>query len=197
MLIIPLSRPGFVSMTIPMYLAETSPPRLRGTLTVVNNLFITGGQMIAGLVAGGFSGVDQGWRSVIRRTRMLLLMILHRYMLGLAALPAIVQFIGFLFLPESPRYLVSKGRVHEARAVLVRIRDTENVDHELSAIKVSTSDEPYSLPHLSVCLGELYQANAVFLEHVWGSLGEKVASSGFDCGLHVAGEDASNLNVKH
>ena len=60
---------------------------------------------------------------------------LNRYMLGLAAVPAIIQFIGFLFLPESPRYLVSKGRVHEARAVLVRIRDTENVDHELSAIK--------------------------------------------------------------
>lgn len=33
---------GFVSMTIPMYLAETAPPSLRGTLTVVNNLFITG-----------------------------------------------------------------------------------------------------------------------------------------------------------
>ena len=55
---------GFVSMTIPMYLAETAPPRLRGTLTVINNLFITGGQMIAGLVAGGFSGVDHGWRYV-------------------------------------------------------------------------------------------------------------------------------------
>ncbi len=81
---------GLVSMTIPMYIAETSPPALRGSLTVVNNLFITGrckhtyasqmklfllvcfitrdvhtgGQMIAGIVDGAFADVDNGWRYV-------------------------------------------------------------------------------------------------------------------------------------
>jgi SP family myo-inositol transporter-like MFS transporter 13 len=38
---------GFASMTIPMYLAEVSPPELRGTLTVINNLFITGSYYVS------------------------------------------------------------------------------------------------------------------------------------------------------
>ncbi len=57
-------------------------------------------------------------------------------MLGLAALPAIVQCIGFVFLPESPRYLVETGRVKDARSTLVTIRGTQSVDNELAAIKV-------------------------------------------------------------
>lgn len=49
-------------MTVPMYLAEMSPPRLRGRLTVINNAFITGGQFVAILVDGGFAKVPEGWR---------------------------------------------------------------------------------------------------------------------------------------
>ncbi len=61
-----------------------------------------------------------------------------RYMLGLAAVPAIIQCVGFVFLPESPRYLVMSQRIHDARATLVRIRATPNVDRELNIIKVRT-----------------------------------------------------------
>eukprot|EP00050_Salpingoeca_kvevrii_P016340 m.54604 g.54604 ORF g.54604 m.54604 type:complete len:542 (-) comp6855_c0_seq2:34-1659(-) len=112
---------GLVSMTIPMYIAETSPPELRGRLIVVNNVFLTGGQFVAGIVDGAFGGVHEGWR----------------YMLGLAALPAILQFAGFVFLPESPRWLMSKGREEEARRVLARIRATSDVNDELDDIRTS------------------------------------------------------------
>ena len=61
-------------------------------------------------------------------------------MLGLAALPAIIQFIGFIFMPESPRYLVSKNRDEEARAVLEIMRGTSNVQTELMEIR-NTIDE--------------------------------------------------------
>lgn len=71
----------------------------RGRLVTLNILFVTGGQFIAYCVAAGFANVPEGWR----------------YMLGLSGLPAIVQFIGMLFLPESPRYLVHRNRLDEAK----------------------------------------------------------------------------------
>ena len=82
---------GLASMAVPMYIAEAAPPEKRGTLVTVNNVFVTGGQFVACIVDALFSKVDypHGWR----------------YMLKLAAAPALVMFFGFLFLPESPRWL--------------------------------------------------------------------------------------------
>nr|XP_027236034.1 proton myo-inositol cotransporter-like [Penaeus vannamei] len=85
---------GMASMSVPVYLSESSPADLRGRITVTNNIFITGGQLIASVICGAFSKVPQGWR----------------YMLGLAALPSVVQLMGFAFMPESPRWLILKGR---------------------------------------------------------------------------------------
>lgn len=51
-------------MTVPVYIAEASPPHLRGQLVTVNTLFITGGQFTASLVDGAFSYLQRdGWRS--------------------------------------------------------------------------------------------------------------------------------------
>ena len=59
-----------------------------------------------------------------------------RYMLGLAAIPAIVRFIAFFFLPESPRWLVTKGKVGRAREVLERLRPRgSQVEEELEQIQ--------------------------------------------------------------
>eukprot|EP00053_Salpingoeca_punica_P024747 m.14535 g.14535 ORF g.14535 m.14535 type:complete len:552 (-) comp7155_c0_seq1:1758-3413(-) len=114
---------GLSSMAIPMYLAETAPSSIRGRLLTINVAFITGGQFIAGLVDGAFSGVHEGWR----------------YMLGLAAVPAFIQLLGFSAFPESPRWLVSKGRLDEAENNLRRIRGTYDVSTEMNAIQRSFS----------------------------------------------------------
>lgn len=45
---------------------------------------------------------------------------LFRYMLGLAAIPSVIQFIGFLFMPESPRWLITHGKFEQAMEVLRR-----------------------------------------------------------------------------
>jgi SP family myo-inositol transporter-like MFS transporter 13 len=109
---------GCASMTVPLYIAEASPPHLRGRLVSLNSALITGGQFFASVLDALLSGTEGGWR----------------YMLGLAAVPAIVQFVGFLALPESPRYLVSKGMEDEARAALTKIRGTQDIRVELEQI---------------------------------------------------------------
>ncbi|KAK7130269.1 hypothetical protein R3I93_019793 [Phoxinus phoxinus] len=117
---------GIGSMTIPVYIAETSPPHLRGRLVTINTLFITAGQFIASLIDGAFSYMQHGgWR----------------YMLGLSVVPALLQFLGFLFLPESPRWLIQKGLTQKARRVLSQIRGNQNIDEEYDTIKSSIEEE--------------------------------------------------------
>ncbi|KAM9753297.1 proton myo-inositol cotransporter-like isoform 2-T4 [Menidia menidia] len=117
---------GIASMTVPVYIAEVSPSHLRGQLVTINSLFITGGQFVASVVDGAFSYLSHdGWR----------------YMLGLSIVPAVLQFFGFIFLPESPRWLLQKGRVQEARQVLSRVRGEEDLDEEFDAIRASIEQE--------------------------------------------------------
>jgi SP family myo-inositol transporter-like MFS transporter 13 len=111
---------GLASMAVPMYIAEAAPPEKRGTLVTTNNVFVTGGQFVACIVDALFSKVDypHGWR----------------YMLGLAGAPALIMFIGFLFLPESPRWLAQHKGEARARAVLQKLRRRKDVETELQLI---------------------------------------------------------------
>ena len=114
---------GLASLTTPVYIAEVAQPSLRGKLVTINALLVTFGQFFAGMVDGVFSRVDHGWR----------------YMLGLAAVPSIVMFLGFHFcLPESPRWLVAAGRLDEAKQVLRDLRETDaEADEEFHEISNS------------------------------------------------------------
>lgn len=72
---------------------------------------------------------------------ILFLFHLFRYMLGLSVVPALLQFLGFLFLPESPRWLIQKGLTQKARRVLSQIRGNQNIDEEYDTIKSSIEEE--------------------------------------------------------
>ena len=112
---------GLASMIVPMFIAEMAPVRLRGPLVTTNNLFIAGGQAFAAIIAGlfGFIHGSAGWR----------------LMLGFAAVPAILQFIGFFFVPESPRWLMQVGREQEARESLQALRGPDSIiDKEFQGI---------------------------------------------------------------
>lgn len=61
-------------------------------------------------------------------------------MLGIAGVPSVIQFFGFFFLPESPRWLVGQGHVDEARKALKKIRGLDNVDREMSEIEKSVEE---------------------------------------------------------
>uniref|UniRef100_A0A0M3ITU2 MFS domain-containing protein n=1 Tax=Ascaris lumbricoides TaxID=6252 RepID=A0A0M3ITU2_ASCLU len=64
-------------------------------------------------------------------------------MLGVASLPAIVQVIGFIYLPESPRFLFYNGRKNEAINVVQRVYsgNKEWIDYEMSEIKNAHKEE--------------------------------------------------------
>ena len=61
-------------------------------------------------------------------------------MFGLAALPSIIQFFGFLFMPDTPRWLVTRGRLDKARAVLHLIHG-DSVDIEQEIIEINNSGQ--------------------------------------------------------
>nr|CAB3266207.1 proton myo-inositol cotransporter-like [Phallusia mammillata] len=141
---------GLASMTVPMYIAEVSPSHIRGRLVTVNNLMITCGQFIASCIDGLFSSDKvNGWR----------------YMLGLAAVPAAIQFIGFMFLPESPRWLMQKDKYDKAKKTLQKILDNEmEVEREFQIIK-SVVDEEKRNDSSSLCrvLSDVSVRRALFV----------------------------------
>ncbi len=74
-----------------------------------------------------------------------------KYMLGLAGIPSLIQFFGFLFMPESPRWLVSRGKIEDARRVLHRIRDPDdNPDEELREIRLAVEEEQRAVANVNV-----------------------------------------------
>jgi SP family galactose:H+ symporter-like MFS transporter len=111
---------GIASEVTPLYISEMSPPRMRGSLVSLNQLAITIGIVVSYLVDFGLSAF-QGWR----------------YMLGLAAIPAIILGIGMLPLPDTPRWLINHNEPDNARKVLKRIRGKDDVESEVTEIQGS------------------------------------------------------------
>jgi SP family galactose:H+ symporter-like MFS transporter len=108
---------GLSSSAVPVYISEVAPADARGWTVSLFQLAITLGILLAYLVDYAFARI-QGWR----------------WMFGLAVVPAAIFALGMLFLPESPRWLVKRGRLDAARAILSRIRDTSDVEAELQQI---------------------------------------------------------------
>lgn len=131
---------GGVSVIVPTYLAEIATTNLRGELVTQNELMITGGQLLAftvnAILASLFPGIDSIWR----------------YMIAFGMIPSLALFIGAFYVPESPRWLVMKGKSRQAVQVLSKIRSSRQkcrqevksirraVNHDKSLQKASLKD---------------------------------------------------------
>jgi sugar porter (SP) family MFS transporter len=115
---------GSASMTVPLYVGGGVPLRIRGALVSFNQLAITVGILVSYLVDYGLAS-SQNWR----------------LMFGLAAIPAIILFVGMLTQKESPHWLVRQGREDDARAVLRQLRDEGDIDAEVAEVKEVAATE--------------------------------------------------------
>lgn len=120
---------GGASVTVPVFIAEMAGPGQRGRLVSQNEFMIVFGLLIAYIanaVIAHFVHDPHTWR----------------YMLALAGLPALFLWIGLLFVPASPHWLLTQGRVQEAREILIKIRENnEQVEKEIAAYKTEAEEE--------------------------------------------------------
>lgn len=117
---------GMASMLSPMYIAEISPAEVRGRMVAINQLTIVLGQVVTHFE--NFLLRDTGTGA-------------WRWMFGLGVVPSLLFFIGVLFLPESPRWLLRKGREEGARKVLGRIGSSDFVTETINAINKTIHGE--------------------------------------------------------
>jgi MFS transporter, SP family, galactose:H+ symporter len=109
---------GLTSVGAPMYIAEVSPARIRGTFVSLFQLAVTVGILLSYVVCALLAPAA-AWR----------------WMLGLAAVPGLALAIGMMSMPESPRWLVKQRRREDARAVLVKINPHSSPDETLAHIE--------------------------------------------------------------
>src|SRR3954470_5074576 len=120
---------GGASVTVPVYLAELAPTERRGSLAGRGELAIVIGQMLAFIMNAIIGNVWADHAGV------------WRYMLAVAALPAIALFVGMMSMPESPRWLISKGRHDEALSVLMQVRSPERARAEMEEVEFLAAEE--------------------------------------------------------
>lgn len=97
---------GLSFVSVPTYIAEVAPQDTRGFLVDLADFVVVVGQLFAGIVNGLVSQSEHGWR----------------WSVGLAAAVALIQLPLLLAAPESPRWLLAKGRRGEAEEVLRSLR---------------------------------------------------------------------------
>jgi len=118
---------GLEGGTVPVYVAETVERRLRGNMVSLYQFCIALGEVLGYAIAAMFLSVPGNWR----------------YILGSSLVFSTIMGIGVLFCPESPRWLLHKGRTLDAYRVWRRIRGTETQEarEEFFVMKISQEEE--------------------------------------------------------
>lgn len=117
---------GTSSLAVPSFIAEISPPALRGRLVSMNQLLVGVGIFVAYVVGLALAPVE-GWR----------------WMLGLGVVPAAVMLVGIPFIDETPRWLINKGRIADAKQVMGRLFPPDDIEPETREITAASREEQH------------------------------------------------------
>ena len=116
---------GIVNFVVPLYLSEISPKNLRGTLVSLYQWAITSGILFSYFINAAFAQAVYNWR----------------WMLFAGVLPGLILFVGMCLMSDTPRWLVSKNRDNEAKAVFKKIEPDVDSDKEIQDIKTTLNSE--------------------------------------------------------
>lgn len=111
---------GIEGGCVNVYISESVPASVRGNIVSLYQFNIALGEVLGYAVAAIFYEVSEGWR----------------YMVGSSLVFSTLLFIGMFFLPESPRFLVHKGRFGEAYSVWKRLRDVSDERNRLEFLEM-------------------------------------------------------------
>jgi MFS transporter, SP family, galactose:H+ symporter len=112
---------GIASFSVPLYIAEISPTRNRGALVTINQLMITIGILVSYITDYWIANDADPYS--------------WRLMFHLGFIPGLMLFTGMFFLPETPRWLISKGRFDEGAEVLKKVEDPDLIDESLNKLQ--------------------------------------------------------------
>ena len=135
---------GIASMVSPMYIAEISPPNIRGALVSLNQIAIVSGMVLAYLINRSIVGWgDAQW----------ILQLGWRWMFGMMLAPSVLFLLLCTLIPESPRWLAKRGFIERARAIIARIATPERAGPAMEGVLQSLAEEEGKM-------GELFRPGA-------------------------------------
>jgi sugar porter (SP) family MFS transporter len=184
---------GVASLLVPLYIAEIAPARIRGKLVTLNQLAIVSGILLAYVASYYLAGLGlASWR----------------WMFAAAAVPSLLFMLTLLLVPESPRWLLGRGRDAEALGTLTRLNGPAAAATEAAEIQAALADEQGEAASLSqprlrrplriaVVLAVLqqitgintilYYGSIIFTEHSGQSASSAIGANALIGGINFAG----------
>ena len=118
--------------SVPIYLSEMAPAKIRGALNIGFQMAITIGILAANVINYGTSKIEDGYG--------------WRISLALAAVPAVMIVVGSFFLPDTPNSILERGYPEKAKKMLQKIRGADNVEAEFQDL-VDASEAAKKVEH--------------------------------------------------
>src|SRR3954468_5711459 len=125
---------GVASMVSPLYISEFSPSRYRGMMVSLYQLALTIGIVLA-YFSNAYLANHAGDAHTSGSMQTIFSAEVWRAMLGLGALPAAIFLVSLFMVPESPRWLLLKGKEQNAKAILTKIDGADAAINEIKAFK--------------------------------------------------------------